>query len=739
MADNANTFSYSELSITISPGEPGKFVVRASSDQGSTKKPVELELPVSVAQLPGMLEELARAVLPQSDARDGRKVVTNDTPPSIEPREFGAKLFRALFRDEVAELLYLSRGNVLSSPSRGLRIRLSFEDWRDDMVDVMSLPWELLADSASADPISVSRRYPLVRALNVMLPVSPAPFSPPFKVLVLVANPKIEGVPELNLEAEKANLTKEWAGLPGVKVTWMPAVFEDLRRLLDKEDPHVLHFMGHGDFRDGQGVLLFETPDRDVRPVSGSELGMLLKDEPSLRLVFLNACKSAMVGTASTGSAFAGVATALVRAGVTSVLAMQFPISDRAAIVFSTAFYASLIDGQPVDGAVGEARKRVFAPLHAEWATPVLFMRSKDGALFDRALSSRTGTFAVPSGSQTATHTAVAPTTPAVAENVATAATPAAAAATPTHSDVVQVAPPTTSAAKDFTVVMAAACDTVRADVKRASKVLTANGVTVVTIPDASLAASDAGTSALAASADLFVHVFGEVAGEQVDDGAKGITYPMAQFREACHKARAQLVVMPAGLTSAGVSDETYRQFLKDEVESRPRDALRFEVATADDAEKLAAEILRKRDALLAPPLSPQVSSVYLDVHQRDMVASMPLQLVLATRGVMVLSMPSGDSPPREAIAAFEQNVRQAPLVLVLSGVVGGAWALDRAKTAFKAGLDRTPETRVVIVRLPGSAPLAATPRFIDVVGDGTTFPETEIVALLEEVSRSNA
>ncbi len=738
MANNASTFSYSELAITIYPGEPGKFKVRASSDQGSLPQPAELELPVSAEQLPALLEEMARAVLPQAETRDGRPASASPAAPTVKPREFGAKLYNALFRGDVQRLLDLTRGNVQASASRGLRIRLSFENSRDDMVHVMSLPWELLAESASADPISVSRRYPLVRALDVMLPAVPAPFSPPFKVLVLVSSPK--GVPELDLEAEKANLTKEWAGLPGVKVTWMHGVYEDVRRYLDNEDPHVLHFMGHGDFRDGEGVLLFETRKLDAlgnyvqgdpRPVSGSEFGMLLKDEPSLRLVFLNACKTAMVGTTSAGGAFAGVATALVRAGVTAVLAMQFPISDRAAIVFSNTFYSSLIDGQPVDGAVGEARKEVFAPMHAEWATPVLFMRSKDGALFDRSMSSRTtGTFP----------TSNAPPSSPVAATHATGGIATAAITTPMQSAAVRVAPPTSPTATDFTVVMAAACDTVRADVKRATKVLTANGVTVVSIPDASLAASDAGTQALAASADLFVHVFGEVAGEQVDDAPKGITYPIAQFRVAYREAKAQLVIMPAGLTSAGVSDEAYRQFLKDEIESRPRDAIRFEVATADDAEKLAAEVLRKRDALLAPSSAAHLlSSVYVDVHQRDMVAGMPLQLLLATRGVMVLSMPSGDSPPREAITFFEQSVRQAPLVLVLCGAVGGAWALDRAKTAFKAGLDRTPETRVVIVRLPGSAPLAATPRFIDVIGDGATLPETEIVAVLDEASRSNA
>jgi len=721
MASTASTFSYSELSITIYPGEPGKFKVRASSDQGSLPQPADLELPVSAEQLPALLEEMARAVLPQSTTREGRRVAATAAAPTVKPREFGVKLYNALFRGDVQRLLDLTRGNVQASATRGLRIRLSFENSRDDMVHVMSLPWELLAESASSDPISVSRRYPLVRALDVMMPAAPAPFSPPFKVLVIVASPK--GVPVLDLDAEKANLTKEWAGLPGVQVTWMRGVFEDVRRFLDQEDPHVLHFMGHGDFDAGQGVLLFETREGEVRLVSGSEFGMLIKDEPSLRLVFLNACKTAMVGTASATGAFAGVATALVRAGVTAVLAMQFPISDRAAIVFSNTFYSSLIDGQPVDGAVGEARKEVFAPMHAEWATPVLFMRSKDGVLFERSLSSRTGTFAIPRA---------APPPPPAGTNASIAT-----GATPRPSDVIQIAPPATPTTQHFTVVMAAACDTMRADVKRASKVLTASGVTVVSIPDASLAASDAGTRALAASADLFVHVFGDVAGEQVDDAPEGVTYPIAQFRVAYHEARAQLVIMPSGLTSAGVGNEAYRTFLKDEVESRPRDALRFEVAAADDGDKLAAEVLRKRDALLAPLPAPHVSSVYLDVHQRDLVAGMPLQLLLATKGVMVLSMPSGDSPPREAIAAFEQNVRQAPLVLVLCGAVGAAWAVDRAKTAFKAGLDRTPETRVVIVRLPGSAPLAAT-RSIGVIGDGATLPESEIVALLEEVSREN-
>ncbi len=53
-----------------------------------------------------------------------------------------------------------------------------------------------------------------------------------------------------------------------------------------------------------------------------------LRDRSSLRLVFLNAC-----GTARSVPAepFGGLATALLRAGIPSVVAMQCPIADRAA------------------------------------------------------------------------------------------------------------------------------------------------------------------------------------------------------------------------------------------------------------------------------------------------------------------------------------------------------------------------------------------------------------------------
>jgi hypothetical protein len=75
----------------------------------------------------------------------------------------------------------------------------------------------------------------------------------------------------------------------------------------------------------------------------------------------------------------------LVRNGIPAVLAMQYEITDQAAMALSRAFYDALADGLPVDTAVSEARKAINLEVEntLEWGTPVLYMRSPDGVLFD--------------------------------------------------------------------------------------------------------------------------------------------------------------------------------------------------------------------------------------------------------------------------------------------------------------------------------------------------------------------
>jgi hypothetical protein len=63
---------------------------------------------------------------------------------------------------------------------------------------------------------------------------------------------------------------------------------------------------------------------------------------------------------------------------------MQFEITDEAAIAFSEVFYEAVADSYPIDTAVAQGRKGILnATSGAEWGTPVIYMRSQDGRLFD--------------------------------------------------------------------------------------------------------------------------------------------------------------------------------------------------------------------------------------------------------------------------------------------------------------------------------------------------------------------
>jgi hypothetical protein len=64
-------------------------------------------------------------------------------------------------------------------------------------------------------------------------------------------------------------------------------------------------------------------------------------------------------------------------------VAMQYEVTDKAAIEFSRDFYEAVADGLPVDAAVAEARTAVSMKSALEWGTPVLYMRSPDGRIFD--------------------------------------------------------------------------------------------------------------------------------------------------------------------------------------------------------------------------------------------------------------------------------------------------------------------------------------------------------------------
>jgi hypothetical protein len=91
----------------------------------------------------------------------------------------------------------------------------------------------------------------------------------------------------------------------------------------------------------------------------------------------LNACEGARAPADPTRPTFAGVATCLVDEGVPAVVAMQFPISDRAASAFGLGLHRALADGEDVARAVVAGRQAIRddIPGTLQWITPALFLR----------------------------------------------------------------------------------------------------------------------------------------------------------------------------------------------------------------------------------------------------------------------------------------------------------------------------------------------------------------------------
>jgi CHAT domain-containing protein len=155
-----------------------------------------------------------------------------------------------------------------------------------------------------------------------------------------------------------------------------------LQRQLRHDTYHIFHFIGHGGF-DAQtqaGMLAMEDDHGRYRLV-GEDLGMLLHDHRSLRLAVLNSCEGAR---GDRSDPFSGTAQSLVQQGIPAVVAMQFEITDDAAITFGHVLYEAIADGYPLDAATTEARKAIYADGNlTEWGTPVLYLRAPDGRIFD--------------------------------------------------------------------------------------------------------------------------------------------------------------------------------------------------------------------------------------------------------------------------------------------------------------------------------------------------------------------
>ncbi|HEU5135739.1 MAG TPA: CHAT domain-containing protein [Steroidobacteraceae bacterium] len=297
----------------------------------------------------------------------------------------GKGIFNALLHEppEIRSLYIKSRASLQDNVRLRLKLRID--------ADALSrLPFEFLYDNFEVkDYLGLHFQTSLVRYMRMDRPSTCLAVDGPLRILAMVANPRTDLYPDLNVTGERNRIEKAIAKLHErgeVDFKWVRGeTHNDLFEALVQGPWHVFHFIGHGDAGEevdgeykSEGSVILTSESGGVQKVSGSDLRRLLGLQSSLRLVILNCCNS------STGSM--SVARSLVTAGVPAVLAMQFPISDDAAIELASGFYTALSGGEPVDGAVTAARIKmsVIPTSRTEWGTPILHMRSTDGQIFSR-------------------------------------------------------------------------------------------------------------------------------------------------------------------------------------------------------------------------------------------------------------------------------------------------------------------------------------------------------------------
>lgn len=328
--------------------------------------------------LPFSALELENFVLRLGHLRQGMRRV--ESPGMEAAKEFGGKLFNALFADDVKSCWQNSL-NDANRNQAGLRLRLRLSD----TPELLDIPWEFLYYASLNRFLALSVETPLIRYLDLPGHITTLIVRSPLRVLVMIANPR--DYPTLDVEREwqrlkEAVINLEQSGLLEIERLPLPTLGV-LQRQLRQNEYHIFHFIGHGgyDERAQDGVLMLEDENGRSRLISGQDLGMILHDAKALRLALLNCCEG---GRTSSTDPFAGVCQSLVQQGIPAVIAMQFAISDQAAITLSHEFYTALAEGLPVDTALAEARKRIFANSNdVEWGTPVLYMRTASGQIFD--------------------------------------------------------------------------------------------------------------------------------------------------------------------------------------------------------------------------------------------------------------------------------------------------------------------------------------------------------------------
>lgn len=304
--------------------------------------------------------------------------------------DFGMQLKAMILPEEIADVVKSSYHKL--PLDHKLRIRLVLTD-----PELSQIPWEYLFFPLEADNQSMhgflvlNSKVSLVRHEPLMAAEPSMHVAHPLHILAAGASPL--NLPLLDIERDLKNVREAIAESPEFHYSETDKLTRE-SLVTAGQQAHIFHYSGHAKFGIGrnddvtalqagqpQGFLqLFDAAIKGSEDFPAEKLAVNLA---SMRLVVLSACESSKRDDVEVWS---GLAPAIIQSGVPAVLAMQFPVFDKAAMAFNHTFYKSLGVGHSVDEAVYAGRLAILnlqRPFDFDWGVPTLYMRSKNGVLFN--------------------------------------------------------------------------------------------------------------------------------------------------------------------------------------------------------------------------------------------------------------------------------------------------------------------------------------------------------------------
>ncbi|MBX0331330.1 CHAT domain-containing protein, partial [Oscillochloris sp. ZM17-4] len=294
----------------------------------------------------------------------------------------GRTLHRALTSDPAGAIALQIAREMASSTGVPLSLRLRFPP---NATALAALPWELLwGDEPTPLLLSRGQLAPCTRHIDLSAAIPPTrSITTPLRILPITPH---AGIAAADRQAEQEARNKTWQPLIDQGDVIMLAEVSPAtpRAIVDAiqagPPPDIIHYVGHGAYRNGQGYLILDQPTGGWNPTPVSRLLPLFG---GVCLVVLATCQGAMVGAdpdQAQPSLLSGVAPALSAAGVPMVVGMQLTIRMAALNRATAVIYRALAQGKSIQDAVSTARQALYVeePDGASWYVPVVYIRSRE-------------------------------------------------------------------------------------------------------------------------------------------------------------------------------------------------------------------------------------------------------------------------------------------------------------------------------------------------------------------------